>query len=215
MGSELPTATVSLPAQLSEAFRMLRKGQHVCRDDGPVWFDLRDNPDAYRTIFTALGYTLSDHPRGFYFFSEGQQSRPEVLSRLVYFFTCLFSDLDQGRYEPGIIRWVDTLADHEFSITVLADGMFSANDRQRIFSQLQVSPDNFEKAVIAPLCRYGIATRAKAGSLRFRQGVYRFVEFFQTCADDSLAPTAVADTAGNELTDTQSDLDEEDGEVEQ
>lgn len=183
MGSDAPSAAVQLPAQLGEAFRLLRKGHHICRDNGPVWFDLRDNAEAYRTIFNALGYRLSDHPRGFYYFSEGQQSRPDVLSRLVYFFACLFADLDQGRFEPAITRWVDTLTDHEFRIEALADHMFTSNDRQRIFAQLQVRRDSLDKAVVAPLLRYGIAYRAQSGSIRFRQSVYRFVEFFQACAD--------------------------------
>lgn len=215
MGSDQATATVQLPAQLGEAFRLLRRGQHVCRDDGPVWFDLRDNAEAYRTVFRTLGYTLSDHPRGFYYFSDGQQSRPDVLSRLVYFFTCLFSDLDQGRFEPGIIRWVDTLTDHNFSIPTLTDHMFTANDRQRVFAQLQVRRETFEKAVIGPLLRYGIASRPQSGSIRFRQGVYRFVEFFQACADGNAIQKAAAELTGEPLARGEADLDEDDGEVEQ
>lgn len=195
MSSDAPSTTVQLPAQLGEAFQTLRKGYHLCRDDGPVWFDLRDNADAYRTVFSALGYKLSDHPRGFYYFAEGQQSRPDVLSRLVYFLACLFSDLDQGRFEPAITRWVDTLTDHEFSIAALADHMFIANDRQRVFAQLQVRRDNLEKAIIAPLVRYGIACRSHSGSIRFRQGVYRFVEFFQTCADADIVQQAAEQPA--------------------
>lgn len=176
-------------------------------------FDLRENAEAYRTVFSALGYTLSDHPRGFYYFMEGQQSRTDVLSRLVYFFTCLFSDLDQGRFEPVVTRWVDTLTDHDFQIGVLIDRMFAASDRQRVFAQLQVRPDNFDKVIIAQLCRCGIAFRPQAGSVRFRQSVYRFVDFFQVCADENAVRLAQNATSEAQA-DAETELDDEDGEME-
>ena len=195
---EMALVTVQLPERLSEAFQSLRKGRHICRADGPVWFDLREQIQSYRTVFGALGYTLANHPRGFYYFSEGQQARPDVLSRLVYFFTCFFADLDQGRYIAAQVRWVDTLTDQRFDLASISQNMFSANDRQRVFDQLQVQRDNFDKAVIAPLYRYGICSKPDNGSIRFRESVYRFVELFLICGEDTFAshgvPASVSDS---------------------
>ena len=198
--------TVELPLHLAEAFQSLRKGKHLCRADGPVWFDIRDNEGQYRTIFSALGYRLSDHPRGFYFFSEGQQARPEVLTRIVYFFACLFADLDQS----GQHRWVDSLTDQDFDIAATIQNMFAANDRQRVFDQLKVTTEGFDKSLIAPLVRYGIAIRADNGRLRFRESVYRFVELFRAAGEEELspsAPTLVIDSNANDV-----EIDEDEGE---
>lgn len=182
-----PPQTSQLPCRLREAFQALRKGRHVCRSDGPMWFDLRDNTDRYREIFAALGYTLSEHPRGFYYFSEGHQTRSDLLTRLVYFFACFFADLDQGRIESRQTRWVDSLTNHDFDLPTLIQNMFAANDRQRVFDQLGVAREGFDKAIIAPLIRYGIASRTGTGQLRFREPVYRFVELFQSCGADDMA----------------------------
>jgi hypothetical protein len=205
--------TVKLPILLAEAFQALRKGKHLCRADGPVWFDLRDDAEQYGVIFSALGYTLSDHPRGFYYFAQGQQARPDVLSRLVYFFACLFTDLDQGRFESGHGRWVDSLTDQDFDVPTVIESMFAANDRQRVFDQLNVTRDGFDKSVIAPLVRYGIASRPDSGRLRFRESVYRFVELFQTCGEDQSPVEAIATVSSDdELIDAAMDADNEEGE---
>ena len=193
---EQPRKTVVLPARLADAFKALRKGRHLCRTDGPVWFDLREHADDYRVIFSALGYTLADHPRGFYYFAQGQQARPDILSRLVYFFACLFADLEQGRFGSDQGRWVDALTDQTFDLSALSQSMFAANDRQRVFDQLGVTKETFEKVVIAAVVRYGIATKPDSGRLRFRESVYRFVELFQICGSEE-TPSVIAGSVGS------------------
>jgi hypothetical protein len=174
---------------------------------------LRDNAEQYRVIFSALGYILSDHPRGFYYFAQGQQARPDVLSRLVYFFACLFADLDQGRFESAQGRWVDVLTDQDFDIPSIIESMFAPNDRQRVFDQLNVTRDGFDKSVVAPLVRYGIASRPDSGRLRFRESVYRFVELFQACGEEQSPVEKIATTpSDDDLLDAAMDADEEEGE---
>jgi len=51
---------------LSEIFEVLRRGRHICSEDGDLYWAVRDNLDALEGLFYRLGFRLEAHPRDFY-----------------------------------------------------------------------------------------------------------------------------------------------------
>ena len=62
---------IELPEHLKEVFGRLSRGFHLCPSDGELYRDLETNEATYRSLFDALGYSLSDGVGGYYYFNPG------------------------------------------------------------------------------------------------------------------------------------------------
>ncbi len=96
---------------MAEVFDALRKGRHICSEDGGLYIALRDHREAYETLFANLGFDFREHPRGFFFF-RGSAPLSEGAERMAVFMFVLIEDLStQGlpveeslmtrRFDPG------------------------------------------------------------------------------------------------------------------
>ena len=157
----------SLP-HLSEVFESLRRGHHLCAEDGKLYWALRDNLAAYQDLFRHLGFRLEVHPRDF-FYIRGRDSLSPIASRMSVFVFILIEALaDQGE------QVVDTLMTRTFSIPELPH-LKGARFRTYLKEAGATSEDDL-RGIIRQLERFGFAQRLTDDTFRFRTPAYRFFD---------------------------------------
>ena len=152
---------------LAEIFNELRRGRHLCAEDGVLFYDLRDNLDAFSDLFRQLGFRLEAHSRDFYYF-RGEGSLSDTSSRMAVFFFILLESL-AGRGEAG----EEGMMGGPFAIAALPH---LTSDRYRTYMH-EVGVDDEEGLlnVVRNLERFGFLQR-REGSFRFRAPAYRFFD---------------------------------------
>lgn len=78
---------------LQDIFDGLRNGHHLSAEDGPAFFAVIANYDAYAQYFAPLGLTLVRHERDFlYFEPKTADPPPDTLARIAVFSFILIDD---------------------------------------------------------------------------------------------------------------------------
>jgi hypothetical protein len=158
--SELP--------RLAEIFDQLRRGRHICREDGDIYWLLQKNRQDYEDIFTALGFRLESHAREFFFF-RGEGSLSKQASKMALFFFILV----EWRADRG-----------DFVERELMDGEFAARDLPHLqvdryraaMREVEVmTPDDLLE-VIKSMETFGFARRLEDDHFRLRTPAMRFVD---------------------------------------
>ena len=163
--------TFALPL-LSEVFEALRRGRHLCAEDGKPYWALRENLAAFQDLFSHLGFRLTVHERDFFYF-RGRDSLTPLASRLAVFVFILIESLsDQG--EPV----VDTLMTRTFAIPDLPH-LKGARYRAYLKEAGATSDDDL-RGIVRQLDRFGFAQRLTDDTFRFRTPAYRF---FDLCVE--------------------------------
>ncbi len=166
---------------LAEVFEKLRRGRHLCAQDGAPYRALATHEDRFTALFASLGFELVCHRRGFYHF-RSQQKPSDAATRMTLFVFVLvewLSNRGQG-IEEALLAETFTLdqlphLQGERHARILAEaGLASVDDLDRVVVLLE---------------RYGFATRTAAGAFRFRAPVCRFLDL---CLDvlDAARPDA-------------------------
>lgn len=158
---------------LSEIFERLRLGRHLCPDDGPLYLALRSDYESYRAIFDALGFTLVQHEREFYYFQSGDDLGKEAASLVVFFFVL-------------IEAWGDNHEDLEMTAFALEGHALAElphltrESWRRCMAEANVSSQHDLEAVVTKMARYGFIERIGDDRFRFRAPAWRF---FDLCLD--------------------------------
>lgn len=152
---------------LAEIFNELRRGRHLCPEDGILYYSLRDLNESFTDLFRRLGFRLEYHPRDFYYF-RGEGSLSDTSSRMAVFFFILMEYLSgQGEaVEEGIMSGTFEIADLPHL----------KRDRYRTYMhEAGVDDEDSLLNVIRNLERFGFLQR-RGGSFRFRAPAYRFFD---------------------------------------
>jgi hypothetical protein len=154
--------------RLAEIFDQLRRGRHICREDGDIYWLLQKNRQDYEDLFTALGFRLEGHPREFFFF-RGEGSLSKQASKMGLFFFILV----EWRADRG-----------DFVERELMDGEFDARDLPHLLvdryraamREVEVmTPDDLLE-VIKSMETFGFARRLEDDRFRLRTPAMRFVD---------------------------------------
>ena len=84
---------------LMRIFDELRRGKHLAEGDGPHVHALREQVESYVRLFDALGFSLVQHSRGFFYFAgDASGNVTEQAGRMAVFTFILVESLaDQGK----------------------------------------------------------------------------------------------------------------------
>ena len=155
---------------LKRLFDDLRRGKHLAEGDGPHVHVLRENADAYARLFDALGFTLVQHPRGFFYFAADPSSNvTDQAGRMAVFTFILVESLaDQGKQVE------DTLMTHTFNVAELPH--FSTDRFITYMRDVGVTSLDELRQVLKSMRRLGFAELVGDDLFRFRTPAYRFLD---------------------------------------
>lgn len=189
-----PLTADALPARLNDVFRLLRRGRHICLDDGAVYRDLEREEDRYRVVFAGLGYDLVHHAQGFYYLKGGPSLSSKRLQAVTLFLLLLFQDLEENKLNDRDRSWVRTLTERAFSVESLPH--FATTERRDQMAALGVTRESLAPQVLRTLKSLGMLEMIGDGRFRLRTPVYRFVDLVLEYADEDWnARTTTADAA--------------------
>ena len=174
---------------LLDAFNRLRSGRHICADDGPVFLALRSDFEVYRSLFSALGFDLVGHERGFYYFQSAEELGKEATQLVVFFFVLVEAwgdmgmDLEAAAFDPG---------GHD-----LRDLPHFSRESWRACMGEAGVPDQAELSnLVKKLERYGFTERVGDDRFRFRAPTWRFFDLCLEVWRETEPPAAPVDEEG-------------------
>ena len=163
---------------LQTIFTDLRKGRHICLEDGPVYEALAAAPERYQSLFTALGLNLVFHGRGFFYLDD--ESSPRTAQRMILFTAILVETLDdQG---VNLDLELTQVLIHPDKLPHLQHEKYA-----KVMAEVDVSSEEALLKVLDSLKRYGLAEPGKDGIWRFRTAAYRLLDILNL-AGRSLKP---------------------------
>jgi hypothetical protein len=160
-------SSLMLP-RMAEVFDALRKGRHVCSEDGAVYLALQDNRDAYGKLFTNLGFDFQEHPRGFFYF-RGDSQLSEVAERMAVFMFVLIEALATQGHPVE-----EALMTRRFEPVALPH--FQGERSRKYMKDVGVATADDLPALLKNMERLGFAEVAPDGTFRFRVPACRFLE---------------------------------------
>lgn len=172
--TSMPVDLERLPS-LEELFRWFNSGRHLNRLSEPaLWVELENNLEAYRSLFSALGYELRVDERGFAWFHTGDASSntSKTTRQLALLFMMIFdTQADAGK---ALLRFDEWRLDSTFLQQLMeqhqslleAEGL----DREGLGNLLDTA------------VRFGFARR-EAGHWRLLPAVCRYLDHFEALAD--------------------------------
>lgn len=157
---------------MAEVFEALRKGRHVCLEDGALFLALREHRNDYEMLFTNLGFQFIEHPRGFFYFMGDSQLSDSSERMAVFMFVLIEALATQG--DPV----EEALMTRRFDPRELPHFQ-AARSRQYMIEVGVPTPDDLPN-LLKTMDRLGFLDLAPDGSFRFRLPVCRFLEL---CTD--------------------------------
>lgn len=153
---------------LAEVFDVLRRGRHLCLEDGAIYRSLHEHIDQYRELFKNLGFQLEEHPRGFYYF-RGDSSVSDLASKMAVFMFVLIeaaADTVESVEQAAMSKPME-----------ITDLPHLKTERYRGYlKEVGVATDEDLEQVVNNLIRFGFAHRLGEESFRFRSPAYRFFD---------------------------------------
>ena len=152
---------------LQTIFTDLRKGRHICLEDGATYEALASDPDRYQSLFTALGLNLVFHGRGFFYLDD--DSSPRTAQRMILFTAILVETLD----DQGVNL------DVELTKVALDPAKLPHLQHEKyakVMAEVDVTTEEALLKVLDTLKRYGLAEPGKDGLGRFRTSAYRLLD---------------------------------------
>ncbi|MFH1215489.1 MAG: hypothetical protein V1706_03205 [Pseudomonadota bacterium] len=172
---------------LSEIFDALRRGRHLCAEDGALYWSLRDNLEAYQDLFHHLGFRLEVHPRDFFYF-RGKDSLSPQSSRMALFVLILIESLaDHGK------PIVDTLMTLTFAVPDLPH--LKAARFRNYLKEAGVLDDDGLRGIVRQLDRFGFVKRLTDNTFRFRSPGYRFFDLCMEAVKQDETPQTEEQTS--------------------
>jgi hypothetical protein len=163
---------------LHAIFTDLRKGRHICMEDGPLYEALAADPERYQSLFTALGLNLVFHGRGFFYLDD--ESSPRSAQRMILFTAILVETLD----DQGVNLDLDLT-----KVAINPDQLPHLQHEKyaKVMAEVDVTTEEALLKVLDSLKRYGLAEPCKDGLWRLRTSAYRLLDILNM-AGRSLKP---------------------------
>ncbi len=161
---------------LADVFEALRRGRHICAEDGDIYWTIKDNFQVLERLFSALGFSLESHPRDFFYF-HGSGSLSDRSERMAVFMFILVEWLSD-RGEPV----EESIITRQFNISQLPH--FKIERYAQYMSEAGLSGENGLADVIRNFERFGFARRDSGDSFSFRPPVFRFVDLCHSILED-------------------------------
>ena len=152
---------------LQTIFTELRKGRHLCLEDGATFEALAADPERYQSLFAALGLNLVFHGRGFFYLDD--ESSPRAAQRMLLFTAILVETLD----DQGVNLDTDLT---RLPILPAKLPHLQHEKYARVMAEVDVTTEEALLKVLDALKRYGLAEPLKDGSWRFRTAAYRLLD---------------------------------------
>ena len=154
--------------RLSEIFEALRRGRHICSEDGDLYWAVRDNIEILERLFSGLGFRLETHPRDFYYF-HGTGSLSDRSERMAVFMFILVEWLsDRGD------RVEETLMTRKFDVGEMPH--LQLERYRQYMNEAGIADENGIADIIRNLERFGFARRHGDRLFSFKSPVFRFVD---------------------------------------
>ena len=154
--------------RLPEIFDRLRLGGHICPEDGALYYVLRDDFESYRDAFDVLGFQLTAHERGFYYFVASGDLGKEASQMAVFFFVLVDALGNEGKN----VR--KEIFEAEHSLDDLPH--FRLDSHAQCLSEVGVHDRDDLETVVKRLARYGFVDIGHADRFRFRTPAWRFID---------------------------------------
>ena len=152
---------------LQTIFTDLRKGRHICMEDGAPFEALAAEPERYQSLFTALGLNLVFHGRGFFYLDD--DSSPRTAQRMILFTAILVETLD----DQGINLDLDLT---KVPIDPLKLPHLQHEKYARVMAEVDVTTEESLLKVLDAMKRYGLAEPGKDGLWHLRTSAYRLLD---------------------------------------
>jgi hypothetical protein len=164
---------------LQAIFTDLRKGRHLCPEDGATYEALAAEPEAYTNLFSALGLHLVFHDRGFFYLDD--ESSPRSAQRMVLFTAILVESLDdQG---VNLDEALTEIPIHPSRLPHLQHEKYA-----RVMGEVNVNTEEDLLKVLDALKRYGLAEPQGDGTWRFRTSAYRLLDILAMAGRGAQTP---------------------------
>ena len=154
--------------KMAEVFDVLRKGRHVCTEDGELYLALRDHRAAYAELFENLGFDFQEHARGFFYFRGTSQLSESAERMSVFMFVLIEAQATQGasveeaimtqRFDPAELPHFQM---ERYRMYMKEVGLNSASDLSVLLKAME---------------RLGFVALAPDGTFRFRAPACRFLD---------------------------------------
>ncbi len=164
-------------------FRLLRKGRHICVEDGPNYRIIEQEEDRYHTVLDALGYELIHHAQGFYYIKGGTTFSSRSLQSITIFVFLLFQHLEDNKQGEPDHTWVRSLTTKRFLIDELPH--FGTQQHRAMMASLELTRATLHQRVLRVLHQLGMLEFVDDRSFRFRSPIYRFVDLCMAHAEDN------------------------------
>lgn len=152
----------------AELFDALRKGRHLCVEDGELYFCLRDRRDEFAALFAMLGFDFQEHPRGFFYF-RGSSALSEQAERMTLFMFILIEDL-ATRGEPV----EESLMTARYDPATLPH--FQGERTRQHLHEAGVKTQDDLSALLKQMERLGFLQGSPDGTFCFRPPACRFLD---------------------------------------
>lgn len=175
---------------LKEVFTELRKGKHICPEDGPIYEALAGNRDSYQNLFMGLGLNLVSHSRGFFYIDD--DSAPRTAQKIVLF-TAIQVEV-----------WDDQGVNLDLDLTKTAINPNQLPHLQhekyaRCLAEVDVKNEEAIQKVLDSMKRYGLAEPDKVGIWHFRTPAYRLLDILNMAGRSLRPATLETDPINGEL----------------
>lgn len=167
--------TIDLNAlkHLSDIFDSLRKGQHLCADDGPLFNELHNQYGSYSVLFKSLGFDLVKHSRGFYYFRSEAELGKEATQLAVFFFILVEAWSDAGQD-------IEAVAFNPVGHRLSELPHFTRESWRQCMTDAGIEGKPGLSELVRRMKNYGFTERIDDELFRFRTPTWRF---FDLCHD--------------------------------
>ncbi len=177
MENENSILGTSLP-KLDDIYELLRKGRHITRQESEVFHHLEQHEQAYRELFSQLGYELTRHEKDFFYFQKSEHLSNYGRKFAAFVFVIIDYYADRGRFPE------DLLTQETFKID---EKPFVNHEKRRYRDVLEKAGIDFDEPrpfdrLLSDLERFGFVERDGVYHFRFRKPIYRFLDLAEDIA---------------------------------
>jgi len=159
--------------KIKELFHHFSMGFHLCIDDGELYRELTENEVQYRSLFTCLGYNLSQGTQGVYYFEPDKErtSVNRVSKKFTLFMAILYDFLaDQGK-DP-----VSAITEEYFQVKDLPH--LHQDQYRKILEKVNITQESDILKILQRLQKYGFLELRDNYLILFKKSVSRFTNLF-------------------------------------
>lgn len=165
--------TPSVSPAFKPVWDELRLGRHISSHDGEIYSLLRQRGEEIHRTLALLGYTLKEHPRGFYYLAGDSEEflNKKRLTKIVAFGMVLMEALNQRGDVEG---WLFPSDGHRHAPESFP--VFGTDRHRSLMDQLQIRDREGVAGVLREMERLGFVDEPQSGEFRFLEPFYRIMD---------------------------------------